>query len=149
MYINETLSQKLHAQCVRLSVETNRISRNWKKDTSKTATENNQQIDNSIQNESVNNSLNINDVNPTENFSLAESSNTIDDSRHDRTLDLAKSFASLREDDIPPATNRNTITKTEVEYSNACIANSVSGRVERKFVSENVSNLSTRNITES
>ena len=53
MYINETLSQKLHAQNLRIAVETNKVNANRKKDTSKTGPQNSQQIDNSIQNESV------------------------------------------------------------------------------------------------
>lgn len=56
MSINETLSQKLYSQCLRVAVETNRISKNRKKDTFKTASDNNLQIDSSIQNDSVNES---------------------------------------------------------------------------------------------
>lgn len=56
MSINETLSQKLYSQCLRVAVETNRISKNRKKDTFKTDSDNNQQIGSSIQNDSVNES---------------------------------------------------------------------------------------------
>ena len=51
------------------------------------------------------------------------------------------------EDDIPPA-NPNTITQTDDEHSNACNTDPATGRIEGKFVSENVFNLSSRNITE-
>ena len=51
------------------------------------------------------------------------------------------------EDDIPPA-NPNTITQTDGEHSNACNTDPATGRIEGKFVSENVFNLSSRNITE-
>ena len=93
-----------------------RISRNGKKDTSKTDPENNQQIDNNIQNEFVNNSVNVNNVNPAKNFSLTENSNMVDGFT---TSDLVKNLASLTEDDISAATTNRNAIKTEFEYSNA------------------------------
>ena len=51
------------------------------------------------------------------------------------------------EHDMPPA-NPNTITQTAGEYSKACNIDPATGTIEKKFVSENVFNLSSRNITE-
>ena len=85
MQIDETLSQKLHAQCVRMTVKINQNQyEKKKKDTSKTTTKDNQQINNSIQNNSVNESLN--NKNANKNVSLTKSSNMVHDSRQDSTL---------------------------------------------------------------
>ena len=51
------------------------------------------------------------------------------------------------EDDIPLA-NPNTTTQTDGEHSNACNTDPATCRIEGKLVSENVLNLSSRNITE-
>ena len=48
---------------------------------------------------------------------------------------------------MPPA-NTNNITQTDGEHSNPCNTDLATGRIEGKFVSENVFNLSSRNITE-
>ena len=51
------------------------------------------------------------------------------------------------EDDISPA-NPNTLTQTGGEHSYECNIDPATGRIEGKFVSETVFNLSSRNITE-
>ena len=89
--------------------------------------------------------LNNNNTNIAKNVNLTE--NTISEPSQDSTLNLANILASLMEEDIPPA-NPNTITQTGGEYSKACNIDPATGRIERKFVSENVFNLSSSNITE-
>ena len=105
----------------------------------------NQQVNNTIQENTVNNSLNSSNTKIANNVNLIE--NTTSEPSQDRTLDLAKVLASLMEDDIPPA-NPNTITQTGGEHSNAGSIDPATGRIEGKFVSENVFSLSSRNIAE-
>ena len=61
----------------------------------------NQQVNNTIQENTVNNSLNSSNTKIANNVNLIE--NTTSEPSQDRTLDLAKVLASLMEDDIPPA----------------------------------------------
>ena len=85
MQIDETLSQKLHVQCVRMTVKINQNQyEQKKKDTSKATTKDNQQINNSIQNNPVHESSN--NKNANKNVSLTKSSNMVHDSRQDSTL---------------------------------------------------------------
>ena len=60
----------------------------------------------------------------------------VDKSRHDSTLDLVHSvyISPWFNGGISPASNPNTTTKTETEYTNACTTDSVSGRVKVKFI---------------
>ena len=99
----------------------------------------NQKVNNNIQENTVNNSLDNSNTSIANNVNLTE--NTTGEPSQ------AKILVSLMEGDIPQA-NPNTITQTDGEHSNACNTNSGAGRIEGKFVSENVFNLSLRNITE-
>ena len=145
MNITETLSRKLHAHMptVDVAVRTKGITTIRKKVSFVGTSGINQQVNNNIQENTVNNSLNNNNTNIANNVNLIEK--TTSEPSQDSTLDLAKILASLMEDDIPPA-NPNTITQTDGEHSNACNTDPATGRIEGKFVSENVFNLSSRNI---
>ena len=147
MNITETLSRKLHAYMptVDVAVRTKGITTIRKKVSFVGTSGINQQVNNNIQENTVNNSLNNNNTNIANNVNLIEK--TTSEPSQDSTLDLAKILASLMEDDIPPA-NPNTITHTDDEHSNACNTDPATGMIEGKFVSENVFNLPSRNITE-
>ena len=145
MKITEVLSRKVHTHCLDVAVRTKRITIKRKKVSLVGTSEINQQVNNNTQENTVNISLNNNNTNIVNNVNLTE--NTTSEPSHDSKLDLAKILASLMEDDIPPA-NPNTITHTDGEHSNACNTDPATGRTEGRFVSENVFNLSSRNITE-
>ena len=143
MNITDTLSRKLHTHCLDAAARTKRITTKRKKMSLVRTLEINRQVNNNIQENTVNNLLDNNNTNIANNVNLTE--NTTSEPSQGSTLYLAKNLASLMEDDMPPA-NTNNITQTDGEHSNPCNTDLATGRIEGKFVSENVFNLSSRNI---